>query len=158
MYPRLWPCILSSPLIFYNIWGEERSGRAKRKDKNQRQVLLRFIFRLTYQMCFLLCSFCPERVHFTLWNRLQKTPEFYNLLNFSKPDLSSGAHMGNQKLPSIPAASSLSVWKMCAGASPRSEITPLGGQGKGSQPKDVTWIPLSVPSFVMTLLHSSGTT
>lgn len=108
-------------------------------------------------MCF-LSSFCPERVHFTLWSHFQKTPEFYNPWNFSKPDLSSGAHMGNQMLPSIPAASSLSVWKMCAGASQQCEITPLGGQRKGSQPKNVTWIPLSVPSFVMTLLHSTGTT
>ncbi len=47
---------------------------------------------------------------------------------------------------------------MCAGASQQCEITPLGGQRKGSQPKNVTWIPLNVPSFVMTLLHSTGTT
>lgn len=51
-----------------------------------------------------------------------------------------------------------SVWKMCAGASQQCEITPLGGQRKGSQPKNVTWIPLNVPSFVMTRLHSTGTT
>lgn len=33
--------------------------------------------------------------------------------NFSKPDLSSGAHMGNQMLPSIVAASSLHRLKKC---------------------------------------------
>lgn len=33
--------------------------------------------------------------------------------NFSKPDLSSGAHMGNQILPSIPAASSLCLKNVC---------------------------------------------
>lgn len=46
---------------------------------------------------------------------------------------------------------------MCAGASQQCEITPLGWQRKGSQPGNVTWILLNVPSFVMTLLHSSGT-
>lgn len=63
-----------------------------------------------------------------------------------KPDLSSGSHMGNQTLPSIPAASpSSAVGKMFAGASQQCEITPQGGQRKGSQPKSVTWIPFSVP-------------
>lgn len=46
---------------------------------------------------------------------------------------------------------------MCAGSSQQCEITPLGGQRKGTQPKNVTWITLNVPSFVMTLLHSTGT-
>lgn len=60
-----------------------------------------------------LSAFCLERVHFTLWSRFQKTPEFYNLWNSSKPDLSSGAHMGNQMLPSIPAASFLCLKNVC---------------------------------------------
>lgn len=50
LYQRLLPGILSSPPCFPTL-SEERSGRAKRKGKNKR-ILLRFIFKLTYQMCF----------------------------------------------------------------------------------------------------------
>lgn len=44
--------------------------------------------------------------------------------------------------------------KMCAGASQQCEITPQGGQRKGSQPKSVTWIPLNVP-HLSGALHSA---
>lgn len=80
--------------------------------------------------------------------------------NFSKLDLSSGAHVGNQMLPSVVAASSMRLRKkkkkeLRAGASQRCEMTPLGGQRRGSQPKSVTWILFNVPHLSW-LLHSTA--
>lgn len=100
---------------------------------------------------FSLSAFCVVRVHFTLWNHFQKTPEVYNPWNFSKLDLSSGAHMGNQMLLLH------SLWKMCAGASIVWNYS--SGWAKKRQPaKDCHLDSTQCRSFVMILLHSTGIT
>lgn len=116
LYQTLLQCILSSPPRFSKtVRGVERRGRAKQKGKKHKTSSLRFIFKLTYQMCS-LSAFCLGRVHFTLQKPFSAAPNFYNPWNFFsffKLDLSSGAHMGNQMLPSIPAASSLCMKNVC---------------------------------------------
>lgn len=143
------------PHFSQTVWGEKWKSK-KRKGKNKKQVLLRFIFKLSYQM-FSLSAFCRERVHFTLWNYFQKTPELYNPWNFSKPDLSSGAHMGNQTLPSIPAASFLCLKNVCRSLSTVWNYSP-GWAEKRQSGKECHLDSIQCPSFVMTPLHSTGTT
>lgn len=76
---------------------------------------------------FFPSAFSPRRIIFISRIYFEKTPELHNLWNFSKSDLSSGAHMGNQMLPCIRGAP---VWKMRAGASQQFEMTPLAGPRK----------------------------
>lgn len=97
--------------------------RAKTKG---RSPLFRFTFKLLCQT-FFPSAVSPERILFILRIYFQKTPELHNLWNFSKSDLSSGTHMGNQMLPCIRGAL---VWEMRAGASQPFEMTPLVGPRK----------------------------
>lgn len=114
-YQRLLPCILSSlPTFPKSSQERERGGEAKRKGQKQKDKCFWDSFLPQHTKCALCLLFCSRRessFHFV--SRFQKTPEFYNPWNFSKPDLSPGAHMGNQMLPSFLAASSLRLKNVC---------------------------------------------
>lgn len=107
-----------------SVWGEKWRSK-KRKTKNKRVKTKKALWdsffkkntkkKLSYQM-FSASAFCLERERDfispceTIFRKLLSSIIHEN---FSKLDLSSGAHMGNQMLPSIVAASSLLRLKKC---------------------------------------------
>lgn len=125
-------------------------SRRWRESKSTCQKCSRFILKPTYSIWYLFL--CSEKLNLLCEALLRKLHSSIIRISSQNPTLSSGSHMGNQTLPFISLFPS-TVWKMCAGASAQCEITPLGGQRKGSQPKIVPRIPPCVPSFVMTPLQ-----
>lgn len=157
LYHRILLLFCSPPQSFTNRQWREEEWKSKTKGQKQKcKSALRFIFKLTYQMCFL--SVLPRENSFHLVKLFSETPEFYNPWKLLKTRTYHQVHTWEIKCYHPFWLLPPPVWKMCAAASQQCEITPMGGQWKGIQAKNVTWISLNVPSFVMTLLHSTGTT
>lgn len=95
------------------ICGERRRRGGKRRSKNKGLVRSRSFFKLTYFFWYFLSAFFSRECSFHLVNLFRGNSTSIIQENLSKPDLSSGVHMGNQMLPSIPAASPLCLKNVC---------------------------------------------
>lgn len=143
LYQRLLLCILSSSPTFPKL-SEERSGRAKNERAKTKSKSFWDSF-LNYHTRCSLCLRFAEREFIspceTIFRKLQSSIIHETSQNRTYHQV----HTWEIKRYHPFQLRLSSVWKMCAGASQQCEITPLGGQRKGSQAKSVTWIPFNVP-------------
>lgn len=142
LYQRLLLCILSSSPIFPKL-SEESSRRTKTKGQKQKATPFQIHFKLSCQVFPSLCFLPREFISpcESIFRKLQSSIIHETSQNRTYHQVYTWEIKCYHPFQLLLS----SVWKMCAGASQQCEITPLGGQRKGSQPQSVTWIPFSVP-------------